>query len=198
MLGERTHVVAGPPVDPTLNANPVMKLLEILLSHHDRGFCLPEVIMIAPLLAAASALTQLLPTQLEWVASGVDDHTVIDWPGSDANRPCHQNETPRNSTRPRRYVQMIWSTSIVLAVLAFTAACPAQAEPPAREGNIWGGIDHEPNPAAVHQDEKAAGLLSSPQEQQRLNDEVERTARKLLDDQPASLSNQTTPLNRGP
>jgi hypothetical protein len=93
---------------------------------------------------------------------------------------------------------MIRSTSIVLAVLAFAAAWPAQAEPPAREGNIWGGIDHEPNPAAVHQDEKAAGLLPSPQEQQRLNDEVERTARKLLDEQPASLSNQTTPMTRGP
>ncbi len=53
--------------------------------------------------------------------------------------------------------------SIVIAVLAFWAAYPAQAAPPAREGNIWGGVDHEPNATVVHQDERAAGVLPSPQ-----------------------------------
>jgi hypothetical protein len=74
---------------------------------------------------------------------------------------------------------------VYLATFSVLASYGVQAQP-AREGNIWDGADHDPNPAIVHQKEKAAGVLPSPQEQQRLNNSVERTAKELLNQQPTT------------
>jgi hypothetical protein len=74
-----------------------------------------------------------------------------------------------------------WQTFIGL--LALSAASAAQADPPVRVGNIWGGLDHEPDPAIVHEGENAKGVLPSPQRQEQLDNDVERTARELLGQQ---------------
>jgi hypothetical protein len=81
-----------------------------------------------------------------------------------------------------------WQTFIVL--LALSAAWPAQADSPARVGNIWGGFDHEPDPAIVHEGEKAAGVLPSPQRQKQLDNDVERTTCELLGQQTGASASQ--------
>jgi hypothetical protein len=50
-----------------------------------------------------------------------------------------------------------------------------------RNGNVWNGGNHEPNPAAVQNKEKVAGIAPSPTEQQRQNALVEGQARNLID-----------------
>jgi hypothetical protein len=70
---------------------------------------------------------------------------------------------------------------IVGAVLMTLAAGGlAQAAPPARDGNVWDGIAHEPNPGLVHDKERAAGVLPSQQQESAQVNAVERLARGML------------------
>lgn len=81
-------------------------------------------------------------------------------------------------------------TSTFLAMLALGATWSERAEPPARVGNIWGGLNYEPKPAIVGKERKAQGVLPSPSQQERLNNGVERTARELLDNYPTARSSK--------
>lgn len=53
----------------------------------------------------------------------------------------------------------------------------AQPQMTAREGNIWGGLNHEPDPAQVGSEERAG--LGSPASAQQQNDDVDRLYRSL-------------------
>ena len=72
---------------------------------------------------------------------------------------------------------------IGIALAAVVAVAPgaaiAQGQVPAREGNIWGGVNHEPNPAQVGPQERAAGL-DAPGSAQEQNDDVDRLYRSLM------------------
>ena len=67
--------------------------------------------------------------------------------------------------------------SVIL--IALLTAGPAAAQ--SRNGNIWGGVAHQPNAPSVRSDEKAKGILASPQEQTRQDDILDRLARELLE-----------------
>ena len=72
----------------------------------------------------------------------------------------------------------------LLATAVFLGASPlatAQAQPtvPTREGNIWSGAAHEPNPTATIAREKGAGIALSPKAQRRQNNIVEQLDRQL-------------------
>jgi hypothetical protein len=65
-------------------------------------------------------------------------------------------------------------------VVAASDASFAQAPVPLREGNIWNGIDHEPQSAQVAREERDAGI-AAPAEQQRANaHEVDRLYQYLM------------------
>ncbi len=65
-------------------------------------------------------------------------------------------------------------------MVAASDASFAQAPVPLREGNIWNGFDHEPQPAQVERQERAAGI-AAPAAQQRANaHEVDRLYQYLL------------------
>jgi hypothetical protein len=51
---------------------------------------------------------------------------------------------------------------------------------PCRNGNIWGGFAHEPQPAVVEREEQKAGVALSPDASRRLDREVELRAQALL------------------
>lgn len=69
-------------------------------------------------------------------------------------------------------------------VVAALAASPglgvAQTQVPAREGNIWGGLNHEPTPSQVLPQEEAAGVGQRPAQQKKQNDDVETLFRSLM------------------
>jgi hypothetical protein len=65
-------------------------------------------------------------------------------------------------------------------VIALMTTGLAVAEPPSRNGNIWGGVAHQPTPSIVRSQEKAAGLQPSPQDETRQDEAVERLGRELL------------------
>ena len=65
-------------------------------------------------------------------------------------------------------------------LIALLTAGPAVAEPASRNANVWDGVAHQPNPAIVHDQEKAAGFQPSSQEETKQDDVVERLARELL------------------
>jgi hypothetical protein len=69
-------------------------------------------------------------------------------------------------------------TTVLIALM--TAGHPAVAQPASRNGNVWGGVAHQPNLPIVRRDEKARGILAPPQEQARWNAIVDRIARELL------------------
>ena len=64
---------------------------------------------------------------------------------------------------------------LAAALLAATSGVGfPQTTVPAREGNIWGGRDHEPQPGQVAHDEQAAGIAPSPKQEHATTQEVER------------------------
>jgi hypothetical protein len=85
---------------------------------------------------------------------------------------------------------------LVAAALAVpTQASLAQAQqqkqqPPAREDNVWGGVAHQPTEPQVLQQEKAAGVSQSPQQQKATNQDVEQLYQNLINNTP---SGRTTP-----
>ena len=73
--------------------------------------------------------------------------------------------------------------TLLFAALALSAIAPlasAQQRVPLREGNIWGGLDHEPVPSDVHRSEEAAGIAQSPTQEDRSSNEVETLYRQLI------------------
>jgi hypothetical protein len=67
--------------------------------------------------------------------------------------------------------------SIILIALIATGPALAQS----RNGNVWDGFAHQPNPSVVRDNEKAKGVLASPQEQTRRDDILDRLGRQLLE-----------------
>ena len=64
--------------------------------------------------------------------------------------------------------------------------------PPARIGNTYDGTHHEPQPGAVHQDERSAGVAPAPRVQQKENDTVRQLDKQLLGPKD-NLSNPQAP-----
>ena len=56
----------------------------------------------------------------------------------------------------------------------------AQPRVPARAGNIWGGMNHEPVPARVMRDETAAGIAPSRAAEEKTANDVENLYRQLM------------------
>jgi hypothetical protein len=69
------------------------------------------------------------------------------------------------------------AATVALLLFVVPSAIAQQTD---RNGNVWNGKDHEPNPAAVQSKEKAAGIAPSPTEQQRQNALIEGQARNLI------------------
>lgn len=69
--------------------------------------------------------------------------------------------------------------SVIL--IALTTASLAVAQPASRNGNVWDNVAHQPNPSAVQADEKARGILASPQEQAKRDEIIDRLAREALE-----------------
>jgi hypothetical protein len=67
-----------------------------------------------------------------------------------------------------------------LMFIALVIAGPALAQSP-RNGNVWNGVAHQPNVPVVRSDEKAKGILASPQEQLRRDDVLDRLGREMLE-----------------
>ena len=88
-------------------------------------------------------------------------------------------------SRPR---VILWSgLACVLGGLPVSAQTP-----PARIGNVYDGTAHEPNPAAVHQSESAAGVAAPPAEQKKEEDTVQQIDKQLLGPKD-NLSNPQAP-----
>ncbi len=69
--------------------------------------------------------------------------------------------------------------AMALALL-LAAGTPVLAQAPARNGNVWNGRSHEPDPGLVQQNEQSAGVALSPGQRQQENAVVEQEAKKLL------------------
>ena len=73
------------------------------------------------------------------------------------------------------------STVLWASVALVLNGLPAAAQtPPPRNGNIYDGTAHEPNPSAVHQNERAAGVMPSASVQKKERNTVEQLDRQLL------------------
>jgi hypothetical protein len=77
---------------------------------------------------------------------------------------------------------------IALLAAALLVATPGVAFPQAtvaaREGNIWGGRDHQPRPAQVTHDEQAAGIAPSPGQKDATAQEVQHLYQYLMRNTP--------------
>lgn len=75
---------------------------------------------------------------------------------------------------------------IALLAAGLLVAMPGVAFPqttvPTREGNIWGGRDHQPRPAQVTRDEQAAGIAPPSQQEHATTQEVEHLYQYLMRD----------------
>lgn len=63
----------------------------------------------------------------------------------------------------------------LLALVALVVATPASAQ----NANVYNGTAHEPNPAAVQSQEKAAGVSPAPAQQKQLDDSVEQLDKQV-------------------
>jgi len=71
--------------------------------------------------------------------------------------------------------------AVVALVFAALPVLSAAADTvPRREGNIWGGRNHEPVAPDVQRSEQAAGVAPSPRQQKSDDDEVENIYRQVL------------------
>lgn len=80
--------------------------------------------------------------------------------------------------------------AVSLSVMLMAGAAAAQdAAPPGRIGNIYNGTAHEPNPGAVHSDESAAGVETSPAVTKNLNNSVQQLDKQVQSNsQPANAA----------
>ena len=69
--------------------------------------------------------------------------------------------------------------ALVLAALLALGPSVTFAEP-ARNANIWDWRDHEPMPSEVQKKEQAAGILSTPEQQQSEDRELESLYRSPI------------------
>jgi hypothetical protein len=67
----------------------------------------------------------------------------------------------------------------VILIALMTAGGPAVAQ--SRNGNVWGGVAHQPSAPSVRSDEKVKEILPSPQEQTRQDHILDRLGRELLE-----------------
>jgi TolA-binding protein len=72
------------------------------------------------------------------------------------------------------------AATLLLPTLALAQAAPADGQPPAREGNVWGSVSHQPTEGEVREQEKAAGLLGAKEQQRQRADEVNELDRQIL------------------
>ena len=72
------------------------------------------------------------------------------------------------------------TTLAVLSTTIWSAQAQQQSQPPAREGNIWGGVAHQPTRGGVQEQEKAAGIALPSQQQKTLNQDVDQLYRELM------------------
>lgn len=68
----------------------------------------------------------------------------------------------------------------LVALLAPHVAARAQAQIPTHEGNTWGWRDHQPTAPEVQQEEKAAGIASTPSRTKSTTDTLDRLNQELL------------------
>jgi hypothetical protein len=69
--------------------------------------------------------------------------------------------------------------ALVLMALLVPGPSMTFAEP-ARNANIWDWKDHEPVPSEVQNEEQAAGILPTPEQQQAEDRELESLYRSLI------------------
>ena len=74
---------------------------------------------------------------------------------------------------------MIGYQRVCIILIVLLTAGPAVAQ--SRNGNVWGGVAHQPSASGVRSDDKAKGILASPQEQTGQGDILDRLARELLE-----------------
>jgi hypothetical protein len=72
------------------------------------------------------------------------------------------------------------ATALVAPAQVSPAQTQQQQQPPAREDNRWGGLSHQPTEAQVLEQEHAAGLARSPQQQKAVNQDVEQMYQSLM------------------
>ncbi len=76
------------------------------------------------------------------------------------------------------------SLTAAVVVAASLAGASALADtPPARIGNVWHGLAHEPVPASVTSQEQAAGISLPAQRDKAETEEVETLCERLLRDE---------------
>jgi hypothetical protein len=61
---------------------------------------------------------------------------------------------------------------------------------PSREGNIWGGAVHDPNPKIVGPEERAAGVAPSPHQQEKIDKKEDRLYQELMTTAPNSHASE--------
>ena len=80
--------------------------------------------------------------------------------------------------------------SLAMIALAVAASVTPVAADPTRNGNIWGGHDHQPTQGEVHASELASGVAAPASQQRAAGDEVDRLYRELLHQVPPAASGQ--------
>jgi hypothetical protein len=97
----------------------------------------------------------------------------------------------------KRTIPSLLGVAALAAGLA-GAATPVSAQTPSnavplREGNIWGGVAHDPNPGVVDPEERAAGIAPSTQQSDAINAKLNHLYDKLLKKPLKSHANDGTP-----
>jgi hypothetical protein len=97
----------------------------------------------------------------------------------------------------KRTIPSLLGLAFLAAGLAGVAT-PALAQTqstavPLREGNIWGGVAHDPNPGVVDPEERAAGVAPSAQQSDAINSKLNHLYEKLLKKPLTSHANSGTP-----
>lgn len=69
---------------------------------------------------------------------------------------------------------------VIAAVAWLTPAALAQTTVPARDGNRWNGISHQPTRAAIAAQERQAGVALTDEQKRQEDQELDRVARSLL------------------
>lgn len=82
-----------------------------------------------------------------------------------------------------RIVSFYTKVLLLLLIIAATQPTPAalaQAPAPAREGNIWNGLDHQPARAATAVQEREAGVALSNEQKRQEDEDLRRIESALL------------------
>lgn len=117
--------------------------------------------------------------------------------------PMHQLLTRRTARRPGVFLRNHGTSAMraasvsALTAAVLLAASVASAQVP-RNGDEYGGKDHEPTQAEVSRRENAAGVAPSPRRANEDNRSVEQLGRQLLGaeqaDPPRPANSPATPL----